>query len=286
MPNIIPFTFGSTEIRSIVDEHGEPWFVAADVAKVLGYRHTPSMVRMLGDGEAAVHIVHSRSNVGGKGTHTLHSRSKTGVEQRREMTIINESGLYACILKSRRPDAEQFRRWVTGEVLPQIRKQGFYADLDQRLTKRTPEEIGRGLKALADEVRRSLPRFTSNTSAVTDECVFVHRSAGQRASLDGTRDEVAYHRAMDRRGLPGITVDESTPISVAFDWHAINKADDVVIDRLYDALATHCRTYRGRPFSDKDNRGGFEVVSGLRSAQDARDLAGKLAKASRCVLEA
>jgi hypothetical protein len=71
------------------------------------------MVRMLDDDEAAPH------NVG--------VRSENGVEQDREMTIISESGLYACILKSRRPEAKAFRKWVTGEVLPTLRKTGRYA---------------------------------------------------------------------------------------------------------------------------------------------------------------
>lgn len=61
-----------------------------------------------------------------KGTHNLRIRSESGVEQDREMTIISESGLYACILKSRRAEAQTFRKWVTAEVLPTIRKTGKY----------------------------------------------------------------------------------------------------------------------------------------------------------------
>lgn len=113
MSSIIPFSFESTEIRAITNDQGEPWFVAADVAEVLGYREAYHMVRMLDDDESAPH------NVG--------VRSENGVEQDREMTIISESGLYACILKSRRPEANVFRKWVTGEVLPSLRKTGRYA---------------------------------------------------------------------------------------------------------------------------------------------------------------
>lgn len=70
------------------------------------------MTRMLDDDEAAPHIVGIRS--------------QTGAVQNREVTIISESGLYACILKSRRPDAQRFRKWVTAEVLPAIRQTGHY----------------------------------------------------------------------------------------------------------------------------------------------------------------
>lgn len=110
---VIPFSFETSEVRAISDEQGESWFVAADVAAVLGYRNAPDMTRMLDDDEAA--------------THNLRIRSENGVEQDREMTIISESGLYACILKSRRPEAKAFRKWVTGEVLPALRKTGRYA---------------------------------------------------------------------------------------------------------------------------------------------------------------
>jgi prophage antirepressor-like protein len=113
MSSIIPFSFESTEIRAIANDQGEPWFVASDVAEVLGYRDAANMTRMLDDDEAD--------------THNVSSRSETGVEQDREMTIISESGLYACILKSRRPEAKVFRKWVTGEVLPALRQTGRYA---------------------------------------------------------------------------------------------------------------------------------------------------------------
>lgn len=113
MSDLIPFAFEQHEIRAIADEHGDPWFVASDVASILGYRDTFNMARMLDDDESA--------------PHNVRVRSENGVEQDREMTIISESGLYACILKSRRPEAKRFRKWVTSEVLPAIRKTGRYA---------------------------------------------------------------------------------------------------------------------------------------------------------------
>jgi len=70
-------------------EQHEPWFVAKDAAEVLGYRDAPTMTRNIDEEDAATH------NVG--------SRSSNGVLQSRELTIINESGLYTAILHSRRP---------------------------------------------------------------------------------------------------------------------------------------------------------------------------------------
>lgn len=106
------FQFNTTELRVIQDEQGELWFVASDVAIALEYRDAANMVRNLDEDEADTHI--------------LSIRSENGVEQDREVTVINESGLYSSILKSRKPEAKKFKKWVTSEVLPTIRKTGRY----------------------------------------------------------------------------------------------------------------------------------------------------------------
>ena len=111
MGALVPFAYGDALVR-VIERDGDPWFVASDVARVLGYSHVPHMVRMLDDDEAAVHKVDSRS--------------ANGVLQLRDVAIISESGLYHAILKSRRADAKRFRKWVTGEILPSIRKRGSY----------------------------------------------------------------------------------------------------------------------------------------------------------------
>ena len=98
-------SFGN--IRAFADENGEPWFVAADVARVLGYDHTPHATRLLDDDEADVHKVDSRS--------------VNGVEQAREVSIINESGLYHLVLMSKKPEAKKFRKWVTVYVKEKAR---------------------------------------------------------------------------------------------------------------------------------------------------------------------
>lgn len=86
---------------------GDPWFVASDLAKALGYREARDMTRGLHEDERGVHIV---DTPGGP----------------QEMNIISESGMYAAIFKSRREEAERFRKWVTGTVLPSIRKTGRF----------------------------------------------------------------------------------------------------------------------------------------------------------------
>lgn len=107
MTEPIPFAFDSRAVRVVLVDD-QPWWIAADVAPILGYGHTPHMLRALDDDEAGVHVVDTSG-------------------QRREMKIISESGLFAVILKSRKPEARRFRRWVTGEVLPALRRTGHYA---------------------------------------------------------------------------------------------------------------------------------------------------------------
>ena len=99
------------DIRTI-NKNGEPWFVGKDVAEVLGYADTRKAIRMhVDDDDKGGDIL---STPGG----------------RQQITIINESGLYSLILSSKLPQAKEFKRWVTNEVLPQIRKTGGYIPLN------------------------------------------------------------------------------------------------------------------------------------------------------------
>ena len=101
------FNFNGAELRCITKE-SEPWFVAADVCKVLEISNITEALRSL-DADDLTSVI---LNSGG---------------QNREMKIINESGLYNLAFKSRTSKAKQFKKWVTSEVLPAIRKTGAYS---------------------------------------------------------------------------------------------------------------------------------------------------------------
>ncbi|MDG4616469.1 phage antirepressor [Enterococcus lactis] len=101
------FNFEQNEVRTVL-VNDEPYFVGKDVASVLGYSNTK---------DALSRHVDLEDKMG--------SRITTS-GQSREMTIINESGLYSLILKSKLSNAKKFKRWVTSEVLPAIRKHGAY----------------------------------------------------------------------------------------------------------------------------------------------------------------
>ena len=108
---IIPFSFRGNNIRAIMLQ-GEPWFVAKDVCEVLGIGNPSDVVRGLDEDEKM-----TLDNIEG------HSGQRGGAQF---LNVVSESGLYALIFKSRKPEAKTFRKWVTSEVLPTLRKTGRY----------------------------------------------------------------------------------------------------------------------------------------------------------------
>lgn len=108
----------------------EPWFVASDVARTLGYSATAAMTRSLDDDERGVQSLHTPSGV-------------------QDMTIISEPGLYSAVMRSTRPEAQEFKRWIRHDVLPAIRKTGAYAVEQQRAL---PRDYAAALRELLAEV--------------------------------------------------------------------------------------------------------------------------------------
>lgn len=119
---IIPFDFEEQAVRVILRD-GEPWFVAADVCRVLDIANRHDAVSRLDEDE--------RDAVG--------STDTVGREQ--QMTIISESGLYALIFTSRKEAAKRFRKWVTSEVLPALRRAGRY-EMPQAETPEPEDTVG------------------------------------------------------------------------------------------------------------------------------------------------
>lgn len=95
-------------IRTVVDEEGNPWFVAKDICITLDIKNTSQAMSYLDADEKGVI---TNDTHGGK----------------QLMTTVNEAGLYSLILRSRKPEAKKFKRWITHDVLPSIRKTGLYA---------------------------------------------------------------------------------------------------------------------------------------------------------------
>lgn len=112
MSEITPFDFKGNQLRTLTDSQGEPWFVAKDVCDILGLG-TEHLRRDLDEDE-----VTEATNL---------PNWQVGTNGGRIPLIISEPGLYKLIMRSRKPEAKEFQRWVTHEVLPTIRKHGAYA---------------------------------------------------------------------------------------------------------------------------------------------------------------
>ncbi len=128
------------EIRAI-EINGEPWMVGKDIASAMGYSDTDKAIRNHIDDEDKL------------------TRQFGGSGQNRNMTIINESGLYSLVLSSKLPSAKKFKRWVTSEVLPSIRKHGVYA-IDELLD--NPDFMIQALTELKEEREKRKALETEN----------------------------------------------------------------------------------------------------------------------------
>ena len=132
------------DVRTVL-QNGEPWFVAADVCKALEIGNPSQALSNLDEDEKMT----LTNNEG-------HSGQRGGAQM---MSIINEPGLYSLVIRSRKPEAKAFRRWITHEVIPSIRKHGLYA-ADELLA--NPDLFIKVLQDLKEERARAAQLATQN----------------------------------------------------------------------------------------------------------------------------
>lgn len=176
--------FENSEFGAIrtLEQDGEPWFVGKDVATILGYQNGSRDINRHVDEE-------DRQNYQ-NGTFEMSNRG---------MTIINESGLYSLVLSSKVPAAKKFKRWVTSEVLPSLRKHGLYAadelldnpDLMIQAMQALKAERAKN-KELSDKVQKDAPKVlfadsvtASHTSILVYDLAKLLRQNG--VSIGGNR---------------------------------------------------------------------------------------------------
>lgn len=162
------FGFNDTEVR-VVTLDGEPWFVAKDVTNVLGLSNPRTSLAALEDDEKGVH---SMDTLGGQ----------------QEVTVINEPGLYSLILKSRKPEAKQFKRWVTHEVLPAIRKTGGYnqqpALTDEQIVAQALQITTAKVAELEAKIETDAPKVEYHDTFVAEETdAFTFRTAAHMLNV-------------------------------------------------------------------------------------------------------
>lgn len=163
MTNLIPFTYDDQPVR-VIELDGEPWFVLNDLAKVLGI--------------AAPGRLATRLDEGVRQTHTLPTPG--GMQ---EMTIVSEAGMYEVVIRSDKPEAATFRRWITAEVLPSIRKHGLYATsetIDKMLA--DPDTTIRLLEEIKAERARTA-ELAAKVTADAPKVIFADAVAASHTSI-------------------------------------------------------------------------------------------------------
>ena len=191
--------FGS--VRTRTDEHGEPWFVGKDVAEILGYSDSYGALKKHVDDE-------DKQNC-----------QNDSFETPRGMTVINESGLYSLILSSKLPGAKEFKRWVTAEVLPSIRKNGAYINGQENMSaeqliakalvaaQKIIDDKERQIKQKDDHIRELEPkaRFAdavnaSDTSILIGELAKILRQNGYEIGQNRLFEELRQQGYLCSRG--------------------------------------------------------------------------------------
>lgn len=133
---IVPFEFGGEQMR-VVTIDGEPWFVLADLCDALELSNHRMVAQRIGDDVSQAYPI------------------SDSLGRMQNTTIVNEAGMWEVVIRSDKPEAVAFRRWITGEVLPQIRKTGSYA---RPLT--LAERSLALVSELSDEVQRQQAEIT------------------------------------------------------------------------------------------------------------------------------
>lgn len=151
MENLINFTNADIgTVRTLVIED-EPWFVAKDVAEILGYCETAMMTRRLDDDEMS----------------KIKSAELTDMSQQfgnNDIIIINESGLYSSVIGSKKPEAKRFKKWITSEVLPAIRKNGGY--IAEKKDESPEDLMARALIVAGETLKRKEQRLLELESKI------------------------------------------------------------------------------------------------------------------------
>lgn len=211
--NLVPFAFGENLVRSMLDENGNPWFVAKDVCRVLGIENVGNVLAAL-DKDEKITI------------HNPDGNPREGIPH--SYALISESGLYALVFRSRKPEAKAFSKWVRAEVLPALRRTGTYT------MPRAASGSGRcvmpdipEMYALKPTVRQNLWRDALQTARLDD--------AGSEAAVEWFRQ---LCRMMTAGFAPSGGAEEETRRIIRFAEEMCRKDEHgrVNATKLYDAF--------------------------------------------------
>lgn len=201
------FTYSGQQVRTVLVD-GEPWFFAGDVARILGYRDTHNLTRRLDDDD--------------KGTHSVSTPGGT-----QSLITISEAGMFDAILRSDIEGARKFKRWLTHEVLPEIRRTGSYSAAPEiDLTSPT------GILALAE-------KFTETARALV--AVTARAEVAEQFKEAIELNDGITPRDFHKKYLPGVT---ETEFNAALYRHRL----------LIDQTGQRGRNAKGKIINGKQHR--------------------------------
>jgi len=245
---LVPFDFEGSQVRVVTDAQGEPWFVAADVLSTISLDR--KALERLDDDE--------------KGVNSIHTPGGT-----QEMTTVNEPGLYALVLGSRKAEAKRFKRWVTHEVLPAIRKTGSYAVSAMAALPAPTQDRVTSLLLIGEAVAKVPGVKVGIAMAATLTCI--HENTGLtietlRRALPAANEPICSLNATQLGKLVGLSAKTTNLRLANLGLQVRNERDEWELTEPGEAWA------EAMPYS-RNGHSGYQILWNPSVAQELREVA-------------
>lgn len=245
---LAPFDFEGRQVRIITDVQGEPWFVAADVLSTISLDR--KALERLDDDEKGVNSIHTPGGI-------------------QEMTTVNEPGLYALVLGSRKAEAKRFKRWVTHEVLPAIRKTGSYAVPAMAALPAPTQDRVTSLLLIGQAVAKVPGVKAGIAMAATLTCI--HENTGLtietlRRALPAANEPICSLNATQLGKLVGLSAKTTNLRLANLGLQVRNERDEWELTESGEAWA------EAMPYS-RNGHSGYQILWNPSVAQELREVA-------------
>ncbi len=245
---LAPFDFEGRQVRIVTDAQGEPWFVAADVLTTISLDR--KALERLDDDEKGVNSIHTPGGV-------------------QEMTTVNEPGLYALVLGSRKAEAKRFKRWVTHEVLPAIRKTGSYAVPAIAALPAPTQDRVTSLLLIGEAVAKVPGVKAGIAMAATLTCI--HENTGLaietlRRALPAANEPICSLNATQLGKLVGLSAKTTNLRLANLGLQVRNERDEWELTEIGEAWA------EAMPYS-RNGHSGYQILWNPSVAQEMREVA-------------
>ena len=245
---LAPFDFEGRQVRIVTDAQGEPWFVAADVLSTISLDR--KALERLDDDEKGVNSIHTPGGV-------------------QEMTTVNEPGLYALVLGSRKAEAKRFKRWVTHEVLPTIRKTGSYAVPAIAALPAPTQDRVTSLLLIGEAVAKVPGVKAGIAMAATLTCI--HENTGLaietlRRALPAANEPICSLNATQLGKLAGLSAKTTNLRLANLGLQVRNERDEWELTEIGEAWA------EAMPYS-RNGHSGYQILWNPTVAQELREVA-------------